>query len=613
MNAKNTVGYWQSIWNAITGRIANPVDEKPKYRVIKRPIGENVLTNDFWLSQYADMLNRFTDGYPNNYPINNPGDRRHGSNYPFWYSEQQLGITRAQARFVTSTNPNAIGFLNGLTSYVIGAGFNYRVTPRTGAEASDDLVLRCQNAIDKFKKDNEWVLLESEIFQRSRIDGECFIRMFRDEYGGVSIRIIEPEMIFQKPDGSFDEWSYGIKTDPDDVQKVEAYYVDYYAPGGEDKKDGPLTGEEVPADRIVHVKINVPKSVKRGLSDFSYDTLDNFSIAQKLRKNLGEGAAVQAAIAAVREHETADADQVDDFVDDMIDYSVVNSPAGRQTDYQKLEPGTFLDIPKGMKYVEPPGASSSKEHIEILQTLLRSAGARHNAPEWLASGSMGAASYASSLTAESPFLRSCVRMQSLYKITFEKVMEEVLKAASEFGLIDSNILDKIELVVTPPPVEARDKVADSAANQVYYNMQIKSGQTIAQEQGLDYEAEQRNFQQQAEAMGGELSLGGDAQTVSDSALNGLQIENLTNIVMNVAAGHIPSAIARAMAKAAFPLMDDGQIEEIFPDSLYNSNPMEDPNAKSGEQALPNTGASGSVSDGQDQDGGSGGSEVPSDR
>lgn len=611
MNGK--IGYWQSIWNAITGKTKPLTEQKPVYKVVKRPIGENVLNNDFWISQYSDMLSRFTDGMPNNYPINNPGDRRYGSNYPFWYSEQQLGLIRAQARLLTTTNPNAIGFLNGLTSYVIGAGFNYRVTPKAESGAKDALVQSCQKIIEEFKRDNDWVLLESEIFMRSRIDGECFVRMFRDELGRVTIRIVEPEMVFQKPDGSFEEWSYGIKTDADDVLKVEAYHVDYYAPRGEDSSDVSATGEDVPADRIVHVKVNVPKSVKRGLSDFSYETMDNFAIAAKLRKNLGEGASVQAAIAAVRQHDTADSDLVDDFVDEMIDYSVVSTPAGRQTDYQKIEPGTFLDIPKGLKYVEPPGASSSKEHLEILQSLLRSAGSRHNAPEWLSSGSMGGASYASSLTAESPFLRSCVRLQSIYKISFEKIFDEVIRAASEAGRIDSDALDKIEVVVTPPPVEARDKIADSTANQVYYNMQIKSAQTIAQEQNLDYEAEQQNFQKQAEDMGGELSLGGDAQTVSDSALNGLQIENLTNIVMNVAAGHIPAGIARAMAKAAFPLMDEGQIAEIFPDSLYNSNPMEKPDAKSGEQALPSADAGGGLPDGEDPSEGPDGEAIPSDR
>ena len=225
---------------------------------------------------------------------------------------------------------------------------------------------------------------------------------------------------------------------------------------------------------------------------------------------------------------------------------------------------------------------------------------------------MCGASYASSLTAESPFLRSCVRLQSVYKISFEKIFDEVIRAAAEAGRIDSDALDKIEVVVTPPPVEARDKIADSTANQVYYNMQIKSAQTIAQEQNLDYEAEQQNFQKQAEDMGGELSVGGDAQSISDSALNGLQIENLTNIVMNVAAGHIPVAVGKAIAKAAFPLVDEEQFEEIFPDSLFNSNPMEKPDAKSGNQALPGAETGGSVSDGEDSGEGSGGETVSPD-
>ena len=462
---------WQQIIDfLIPGRSKSVPLSENHGKKVKRPLRESTLTSDFWLANYIDLLDRFRDGGVFSYPISNPQDRRYGSNFPFWYSEQQLSTIRAQARLLSTTNPNAQGLLNGLCSYVIGPGYNYRIGPKAGEDAEDSLVRAVQEIIDNFRNDNEWDILEQEIFTRSRADGECFIRLFPQPSGRLLVRTIEPEQVFQPPGEDFSNWSYGIETDPDDVFNVLNYFVSYLAPKGEDEgydsKSDPATGEIVPARNIVHIKCNVPKAIKRGLTDFSYETLETFSIAAKLRRNLGEGASVQSAIAAVRQHETANAQQVEAFVDDETDYSVASVPSGRSTDYQRIEPGTFLDIPKGMNYVKPPGAESAKDHLEIFQALLRSAGNRHNAPEWLSSANISGANYASSLTAESPFLRNCVRLQSFYRRHFLKVMKEVVRIAAEMGRLPINVLDKVEIIITPPAVEARDKIADSQADQI---------------------------------------------------------------------------------------------------------------------------------------------------
>ena len=566
-----------SVWKQIIdfilpGKVKLSPDHGKK---VQRPLRESVLSTDFWLSNYIDLLDRFRDGGIFSYPITNPQDRRYGSNFPFWYSEQQLSLLRAQSRLLTTTNPNAQGLLNGLCSYVIGPGFNYRIGPKKDSDSDDALVAAVQDVIDQFRYDNEWDLMEQEVFIRSRTDGECFLRMFPQPSGRLLIRTVEPEQVIQPPGEDFANWSYGIETDPDDVFNILNYHVSLMAPKGEDEQHDPTPetpmGEIVPAHHIVHVKCNVPKAIKRGVSDFSYETLETFSIAAKLRRNLGEGASVQSAIAAVRQHDTASIQQVDTFVDDQIDYSVASVPNGRQTDYQKMEPGTFLDIPKGMNYVKPPGAESAKDHLEIFQALLRSAGNRHNAPEWLSSANISGANYASSLTAESPFLRNCVRLQAFYRRHFLKIIKEAIRNAAEMGRLPINVLDRIEILVTPPAVEARDKIADSQADQIYYNIGAKSVQTIAQERGLDFEQEQYNIERMQEQMPDELPPGeGEGQQISDSALNGLQIENLTAIVMRVATGQIPVSVGRAIAKAAFPLMDEGHINEIFPDSLESS-------------------------------------------
>jgi hypothetical protein len=562
-------------WQKIINFLLPSREQKPK--VVRRNLRENVLTNDFWMANYVDLLDRFRDGGIFSYPISNPNDRRYGSNFPFWYSEQQLGLIRAQARLVTTTNPNAIGLLNGLCSYVMGGGFNYRIAPKGTIDIDESTVRRCQDILDRFLSENDWDQMEEEIFKRSRTDGECFLRIFPQPSGRLLVRTIEPEMVFQPPGEDFANWSYGIQTDPDDVFNILAYYIDYNAPRGAEPDDATstnVTGEVVNADRIIHIKCNVPKAIKRGLSDYSYETLDTFSIASKLRKNLGEGASVQSAIAAVRQHDTASAAQVESFVDDMIDYSVASAPNGRETDYQKIEPGSFLDIPKGMNYVKPPGSESAKDHLDIFQSLLRSAGNRHNAPEWLSSANIAGANYASSLTAESPFLRNCVRLQTFYKKHFTRIAREAIRTAAEMGNLPINILDVVDVLVTPPAVEARDKIADSQANQTYYSMGIKSAQTITQEIGLSFDAEQRNIEQQQEKMANEALPGEeDGSQVSDSALNGLQIENLVGIVMRVATGQIPVEVGRAIAKAAFPLMGDEDINSIFPESLHGTQEL----------------------------------------
>lgn len=560
-----SLAWWRSL--------IQPKAEPPKK---SRRLRESNYNIDFNLGGYTDLLNRFTDGGVYAYPITNPKDRLYGSNYPFWYSEQQLNLIRAQARLLTTTNPNAQGLLNGLCSYVIGAGYGYRVMPKEGRDVSDEIIQRTTDILHQFFEDNEWDLMEQEIFMRSREDGECFLRFFPQPSGRLLIRTIEPEQIYQPPGSTFQEWSYGIQNEADDIFSILAYHVDYDAPLGFENPGNKDTrmGEIVAASNIVHIKSNVKRSIKRGLSDFSYETLETFVTAGKLRKNLGEGSSVQSAIAAIRQHETATQDQVENFIDDNIDYSAYTGIPLRETNFQRIEPGSFLDIPKGMEYVEPPGAENAESHLKIFQSLLRSAGNRHNAPEWLSSSDVSSANYASSLTAESPFLKNCIRMQAAYRRYFGRIVREAIITAAEAGQLPIDVIDTVDVIVTPPTVEARDRIAESSSNQTYINMGVKSRQTIAQELGLDWEQEKRNIdadKDDEEMLGAsDLEGGADVAQVSDQALNGLQIENLVGIVTRVAAGQLTSEVGRAIARAAFPLMDESQIDAIFPDSLQGS-------------------------------------------
>jgi hypothetical protein len=165
-----------------------------------------------------------------------------------------------------------------------------------------------------------------------------------------------------------------------------------------------------------------------------------------------------------------------------------------------------MDIPKGMNYVPPPAAANSSGHLEIMQALLRSAGNRHNAPEWLVSADASNNNYASSMTAESPFLRHCKRLQKLYERTFLRVIRAVIQNAIDAGKLPQATMKYIDIVATAPQLEVQDASGTASANQTYVTLGIKSRQTVAQELGLDWDTEITNQQEYAEQMGNTSSV-----------------------------------------------------------------------------------------------------------
>src|SRR5581483_3975379 len=176
------------------------------------------------------------------------------------------------------------------------------------------LIPQVQAIVEEFCEINAWSEWEQELFWRSREDGEYFLRYYPDdELQCLTVRSVEPEQVSTTgiPGGANNEWSFGILTDPDDVQEIYAYNVLYLAEPADHHND---VREEVPAEEMQHYKINVKRLIKRGLSDFSFSTYDALSSAERLRNNLAEGAAVQAALAFIRQHETATQAQIQNFL-----------------------------------------------------------------------------------------------------------------------------------------------------------------------------------------------------------------------------------------------------------------------------------------------------------
>jgi hypothetical protein len=488
----------------------------------RQSMEESTATWDYWLSAYTDLLDRYRDG--GSYltvPISTTYDRRYGTNYPFQQSEQQLSIYRATSRVLCTMNSYAIGLLTGIQAYIIGDGFTYHAVAKTTFDHSDEsamnehfskkLCAKVQDCIDEFVEENFWQEMEQELFWRSREDGEFFERYYVDDSNDcLVVRIIEPEQITQPVAGDVDggyqwrTWSYGIKTNPDDVWQIFAYFVRWFDAQAHDEDGRPgYMGEEVDASDIYHFKANVKRNIKRGMPDFSFDAQDALELASKLRRNLGEGAAIQAAVAGVREHSSASLAQVSGFQQGLVDFSrPSNLPNNRGVDYARVEPGTFWDMDANTKFVPPPGAENADKHLAVLQGLLRAAGIRWQAPEWLASASAAdMAAYTASLEAAAPFRRVAESKQNLYKRAFSRTIKRAVQTKIDRGLLPPDTLRLIDIQCEAPALETQNKLEEAQANSIRVTGGWKSKQTVIQEEGGDVDQEMDNIEQWNERMG----------------------------------------------------------------------------------------------------------------
>jgi hypothetical protein len=281
------------------------------------------------LDRYVNPLERYLDGDRILTPFGTILDRRSGKNLPLVWTELDLREFRRWARIVCDVNPFAAGFLGLLTDFHIRQGFGWQAAsslvtrhlsfgktagaddrassrrtrdegPRTPKDEADDqqqrAIIRCQQVLDEWRATNNWGLRSREAFRRWRRDGEVFLRFFlggEETWGLPQVRFVEPEQVGPPPGEDADgDWAFGVLTETEDVETVKAYFVRDPLGSGDE-------GDEVPAERVLHLKANVDSSIKRGLLDFLPVQID-LEHARRLLCNMGEVAAVQSAIASMR-------------------------------------------------------------------------------------------------------------------------------------------------------------------------------------------------------------------------------------------------------------------------------------------------------------------------
>ena len=398
-------------------------------------------------------------------------------------SEASLATIRNECRRLAQTNEFAINGHENRISYIVGSGHSYTAGAKDDDdELSDEDKAAVQTVIDEFIKANKWHQRQQEIVRRYDRDGEVFLRYFPDLDGGMKVRFIEPVQIATPQEhGNDPSASFGIKTDPEDVETVEGYFID---------------SKLIDALEVQHRKANTDANVKRGVPLY-YPVRRNLRRAEKLLRNMTVVADIQSAIAMIRKHPGSNQTGIETLRTNQADKQVTNTRTGTTTYHQHWAPGTILDT-VNTEYDFPTTGVNAANFVTILQAELRAIASRLVMPEFMLTSDASNANYSSTMVAEGPAVKMFQRLQWDMIEDDLEVMDQVLDAAVVGGALSAELRDRIEVDVEPPRVETRNRKEWADETVMLVNGKIMSVHTARLRHELDPEFEAEQIEQDDE-------------------------------------------------------------------------------------------------------------------
>ncbi len=481
------------------GAASEPVLIDPAYQEVMAKLHKrHVKAQTSLLEAFQDISDTFVD--PNEACLGPDGD--------LWakldtnISGHVLGVSTAEGvkamrtagRHLAMTNEFAIGGHENRINYIIGSGHDYEVIAKPDEKVPKEALKKAQAAIDRFLKENKWHRRQQEIRLRKDRDGECFLRFFLQaqttdeddpEEGTVLVRFVEPGQVVTPQDKQEEEnHSLGIITSKDDVETIEAYWID---------------GKQVDAKEIQHRKANVDMTVKRGVPLF-YPVRKNLVRVEKLLRNMGVVASIQAAIAMIRKQAGITSDTATAWTQAQANFSVAHGDQPT-TYHRNYPPGTILDAPSTTEYEFPSNGIDASKFVIVVQAELRAVASRVVMPEFMFTSDASNANYSSTLVSEGPAVKMIERLQATTIEEDKEVMDRVLDLAVESGKISAENREKMEVDVTPPTVASRDRLQETQADAILLDKKVMSIETMQIRNDLDPESETEKIDAQREKMG----------------------------------------------------------------------------------------------------------------
>jgi capsid protein len=378
-----------------------------------------------------------------------------------------------QAYRMWRKNPHARAAIRNLEKFTIGAGAT--ISPHD----NNPLV---KEKWQEFEQINNWNQREKEIVRRTFRDGECFLRFFTEQSvlsekaGQTVIRFISPLEIVD-PTGIV---SYGIETDPDDIETPLFYY---WSRGG-------ILKEKISAEEMLHIKILADSDEKRGRSILEVIMPLIAKYEQWLNDRIVLNK-IRTAIALVRKRTTPAAARLSTISPPEQVSSSSSTTDTIPSQRKLLKAGSVITTPPGveLEYLNPNLDSRDVQADGRAILLAMTAGI--SIPEYMLTGDASNANMASTMVSESPGVREFQDWQDFFQGVFKEIFRRVIQAHINYGTLPFNT--DLNCDVNYPSIIHRNFKEEVEAWSMVYDRKLISKETWRGKLGLNSETEKERI------------------------------------------------------------------------------------------------------------------------
>ena len=359
------------------------------------------------------------------------GWERTGGQKPYEHTAADQESMLKQCRNAARFDANAKAALQTAVFYIVGEGV--KVMP----QSKDPRIQKLWREFWEAPR-NKMALRFPELVLRTLRDGETLLQFFSKDDNDkpswkTTVRFRDVQLLTQPPleyGGPGDGASQGIKVDPLDPEKAISFYL---------KKS--YTGNEidtVPAEDMLHIKLNADSEQKRGES-FLQAALPLFTYYGdwlKYRIILNK---VRTAIVMIRKVEGGTSDDVKAIANKIAASSTAKNGEERK---QFPGPGTVINASAGVDYRFENANIAAGDASEDGRNIKLGMAAATNMPEYVF-GDASNANYASTMIAESPFVKGIRFWQTFFEEHLKEIYRHVIQNAVKAGALQAPVEEDI--------------------------------------------------------------------------------------------------------------------------------------------------------------------------
>lgn len=438
----------------------------------------------------------------------------------FYVVEMQRQIMLARSRAFCSQNPYQHGAIYARKTHVVGKGHTWTVVPRDPENKPDKKkVSKFQKELDNFYEGTDiyepigpYRECQKEKVERESRDGEFIVShgtygQKKDKcYRPIFIEpllVWTPESLSEVPQEN--EVLFGVQYRKGDYDLPLKYHVrkltllgsaDLGLPTRDAGK--PLNADEwargTDAREIQHRKANVDKSWPRGVPD-TYWVQERLSQSIRTLHAMGVLVQVRAKVAMITKRVNALEGSLTPLLNAQGAAQI--TPSGQTMNALTLPYGSMINSSDQVDYQFPAQNIEVDKIVASIQADLQACAVSLGVADYMMSGNLGRSSYASSMVASGPVVKTFEDHQQDMIDDDRKVIRRVAMTAIEAGRLDADTLDVLTVEQHGPSLATSDGVQEAQARQIEHQQGILSKTTWRQLRSYDPHREARNFEDEA--------------------------------------------------------------------------------------------------------------------